>query len=62
MAYTKWVIVLLVLLAGVDWAFTGTLDSLKATALVSGFTLGNVLGYIALILGAWSVYEMAMKK
>lgn len=62
MAYTKWVIVLLVLLAGVDWAFTGTLDSLKATSLVSGFTLGNVLGYIALILGAWSVYEMAMKK
>jgi len=62
MMWTKWLVVLLVLLAGVDWAFIGTLDTLKTTTLVSGFTVGNVLGYVALIVGAWTAYEMAMKK
>lgn len=62
MTAVKWVAPILLLVAGVDWAFPGTLDTTVATALVSGFTLGNLLGWIALVVGAWTLYEMTMKK
>ncbi len=62
MTWVKWLVVVLVLLAGIDWAFPGTLDSFKTAFSVSGFTLGNILGYVAIVAGLWTVYEMTMKK
>lgn len=62
MAWVKWVSPILLLVAGISWAFSGTLDSLTTTKIVSGFNVGNLLGYVAIVIGAWSLYEMTMKK
>lgn len=62
MTWVKWVAPILLLLAGIAWAMPGTLDALTETSLAAGFTLGNLLGWVAVVIGAWTLYEMATKK
>lgn len=62
MEWTKWLVVVFVLIAGIDLAFPTTLDSFKTAYSIGGFTLGNILGYVAIVVGLWTVYEMTMKK
>jgi hypothetical protein len=62
MMYVKWLAALLLLVAGVTWALPGVLDSVTGTTLVTGFTVGNLLGWVALVVALWQLYMMLMKK
>jgi hypothetical protein len=58
----RWVSPLLLLLAGITWALTGVLDSVTTVALYSTFTVGNLLGWVAILVALWTLYTMLMKK
>jgi hypothetical protein len=62
MMWLKWVSAILLVLAGVEWFAPGTISGYTNTYAVSGFSLTQLVGVVAVALGLWEVYEMTMKR
>lgn len=61
MKYVKWLAPVLLLVAGIAWAMPDVLATTLATD-VAGFKLSQLLGWVAVFVGAWGIYELATKK
>jgi hypothetical protein len=62
MMWLKWVSALLLVLAGVEWFSPGAVTNNLGTFNVAGYGIGALLGVVAVALGLWQIYELAMKR